>query len=129
MRGSLPIALSGLLALFCSMPAATAQESFHNLGPCDETIVLGPGEDACSSGTLVHHHVGACDDGVCWQFAGIVPPDYGAFAEAYDLGPGTVHCGAFWLTAVGDYAGLPSDLYIWQGGVSGSPGSVIAMIG
>lgn len=124
-----------LFLTFCSasclasvLSVGSAVESSGNLGYSGETEMIGPGADACSDGELIYHHDGVCDDGVCWQFGGIVPPYYGAFGEAYDLGAGTIFCGAYWVVQIGYYAGHPSDLYVWDDGVESTPGSVIGLV-
>lgn len=71
------------------------------------------------------NHDGTFENGYCWGGTGVLPPFFGAFGEAYDLGPARVAGAALWLTQMGNYIGQPADLYIWEGGVSRQPGQVI----
>jgi hypothetical protein len=82
----------------------------------------------CPAGELVVHHDYSFENGWCWSFAGIEPPHYGALAEAYDLGPGCVRCGAFWLTNHGGYISRLADIYVWEGGITDEPGAVLVVL-
>ncbi|MFN8546991.1 MAG: hypothetical protein U0527_03225 [Candidatus Eisenbacteria bacterium] len=81
----------------------------------------------CVSPVQVHHD-GSFENGIAWHRLGQAPPYYGAFGEAFSLGPGSITCMAIWLTRNTQTFGDPSDLYVWSGGVSGEPGSVVAMV-
>jgi len=73
-------------------------------------------------GTLCLNYDGSAENGYCWQYGGIVPPYYGAFAEccSYD---GAV-CGIeLMLTGVGYPCG-PLDAYVWAD-AGGIPGNVL----
>ncbi len=85
--------------------------------------ILGAGPE-----TFVYHHDGSFENGVCWSYAGSVPPYYGAFGEAFDLGPARIHGAAFWATHTGDFHGQPTDVYIWEGGITGQPGAVLCLV-
>ncbi len=114
-----------LLAVLALAGFAANAENFSSTGYSAETTIVGSGADACAHGDLIHNH-GSFQSCYCWQFGGIVPPYYGAFAEGYDLGPGCVFCGAFWLTQLGYFNGKPADLYVWEG--DNPPGAVVGMI-
>jgi len=65
---------------------------------------------------LIHNHDGTFENGVIWQNAGVAPPDYGAFAECFDLtGEGMIVSVHLWLTQTGYYAGEAVDIYVWEG--------------
>jgi hypothetical protein len=119
-----------VLSVALWLAASTAGASnFASLGYSDETTVVGPGTDACAEGTLIYHHDGSFENGYAFDYEGVAPPYYGAFGEGYDLGPGVVTCGAYWLgTLWGYYQGEPSDCYIWQGGVDTLPGTVLGVV-
>ena len=46
---------------------------------------LNMGTDVELREGLIHNHDGTFENGVIWQNAGVAPPDYGAFAECFDL--------------------------------------------
>lgn len=82
----------------------------------------GPGEPLSG-------HDGGFEDAYCWSPEGVVPPDYGIFAESFDSGGPTYLLGAsFWLTQAGDYGGEPVDVYIYDGGVTSEPGAVLDVL-
>jgi len=82
----------------------------------------------CSDDNLYVHHDGTFEAGVAWEWAGVQEPYYGAFGEAFDLGVGTVECVSLWITQDGDNAGQSTDVYVWEGGVTGTPGTVVALV-
>ena len=98
------------------------------VGHSDATVVIPDPASNCAIGELHRNDDGSVENGFSWHYYGTRPPYYGAFGEAYDLGPGTVSCGAFWLTQVGYYDGRPLDVYIWDGGVTREPGEVLSMV-
>jgi len=75
-------------------------------------------------GQLCLNYDGSAENGYCWQYGGIVPPYYGAFAECCSF-DGCV-CGVeYELTGVGYPCG-PLDAYIWAD-AGGIPGNVLGM--
>jgi hypothetical protein len=99
-----------------------------SLGYIDETTIIGPARE-CSGGTLIHNHDGSFESGYAWQYSGCAPPYYGAFGEGYDLGAGTIACGAYWLSTLpGFFPPTVADCYIWEGGVGSEPGDVLAVL-
>jgi hypothetical protein len=96
---------------------------YGSLGPSDETYVVPPVEDDCT-GTLTAHHGGSFENAYCWQLSGCVPPYGGAFGEGFE-GPAYLECAAIWAAQIGAYTGQPFDIYVWQGGVTGTPGVVL----
>jgi len=78
----------------------------------------------CDQATLCLNYDGSAENGYCWQYGGIVPPYYGAFAECcnYD---GWV-CGIeLDLTGIG-YPCKVCDGYVWAD-AGGMPGNVLGM--
>ena len=117
--------ITAIIVVCVATPPTAAQES---IGYSEETHLLAPLQEDCS-GTLFANHDDSFENGFCWSYGGYVPPYYGAFGESFDLGAGQVECGAFWFTQVGYYTGEPMDVYVWEGGVSGPPGTVLWMVG
>ncbi len=116
--------LATLLAVLLLVAGASAA-NIGNMAGGVETTVVEPGTDTCVQ-TLYQNHDGSFENGFCWQYGGIAPPYYGAFAEGFTgLGTGYVECMAIWATQVGNYFGQTCDIYIWQGGVSGAPSTVL----
>ena len=114
-----------VLAALSMISPTLAQRSVGN--GADATILPDP-TSTCSVGYLIRNDDGTAEQGYAWQFGGIEPPYYGAFGEAYDLGPGTVACGAFWFSQVGYFNGMPMDCYVWEGGVTRRPEGVICVM-
>jgi hypothetical protein len=100
-----------------------------SLGYSDETVIVGSDPDACAGGVLTYNHDGSFENAYAWRYGGVVPPYYGALGEAYDLGGGTVVCGAYWLSTLPDHMlDPPSDCYVWEGGVGSAPGAVLGVV-
>jgi hypothetical protein len=119
------LALSAMLLLLATQPAGASNAV--SLGYSEETTIVGPGTDACASGTLIYNHDGSFENGYAWQYAGHEPPYYGALGEAYNLGRGAISCAAYWLTALAGFDVYPADCYVWDGGVGSAPGAVLAV--
>jgi hypothetical protein len=112
--------------LLVVMPAVASNAV--SLGYSEETTIVGP-ERECSGGTLVHNHDGSFETGYTWQYGGCQYPYYGAFGEGYDLGAGTIECGAYWVSTVPGFCdGYPADCYVWEGGIGSTPGQVLAVV-
>ncbi len=117
-----------LLALLLSLAAlrcASADPALE-LGPRDDAITR-PSTEECSAGTLYVNHDGTVENGYAWCM-GWAPPYYGAFAEGFDLGCGSIVCGEYVFTQIGYFAGHPMDAYIWDGGVTREPGGVLYVV-
>ena len=99
-----------------------------SLGYSDETVILGSDPDACAGGVLTYNHDGSFESGYAWQYGGTVPPYYGCLAESYDLGPGSVACGAFWLSRLDWDPPRPSDCYVWESGICAAPSAVLGVV-
>jgi hypothetical protein len=118
-----------LIAALSLVALTSGASNFESLGYSDETTIVGPGSDACADGSLMYHHDDSFENGYSWAYLGCQPPYYGAFGEGYDLGPGTVFCGAYWLTTVpGLFNGQTADCYIWEGGTDTPPDAVVGVV-
>jgi hypothetical protein len=116
------------IAILCAVTLTAAADP-SSLGYSAETVVLGPGPDACAAGVLVANHNGTFENGYAWRTGGEAPPYYGAFGEGYDLGAGTVYCGAYWLSTLpGYFFGQTADCYVWEGGAGSAPGAVLGVV-
>ncbi len=115
--------------LFLGVATVQSEEPFLILsGAGGGSIEIG--QRICSDDDLYFHHDGSFELGIGWEYLGVAPPYDGAFGEAYELGPGAVNCVSLWLSEGGDwYTGQTTDVYVWEGGVAGSPGNVLAMVG
>jgi hypothetical protein len=106
-----------------------AEGPFGTLGfSGNTTIIEGPGPDEDCPGELDCHWDGSVENGFCWQYAGVVPPDYGAFAECYD---NRFVCAAqFYFTRGGGYyyGSYTADVYVWNGNETEGPGNVICSL-
>ncbi len=106
----------------------------HAITLCLLALVLtspSTADPVCPGGELVVHHDMTLETGYCWEAThpgGTQPPYYGSFGEAYDLGPGEVRCGAFWVCQSGYMIQVPNDFYVWDGGVTREPGDVLAFV-
>ncbi len=76
-------------------------------------------------GGAVHFHAdGTYENGYTWQYGGVAPPLYGAFAELYPIGVAKPCAIVLDLSQVGGASGQTADLYVWQS-TNGLPGAVI----
>jgi hypothetical protein len=121
----IPVALVWLAVVVCTVPCHATDAA--TLGGTTESEMGEPQTDACPGGVLVYNHDDSFENGYCWQYSGVSPPYYGAFAEAFDLGCGVAVCGSYWFTQIG-YGWLPVDVYVWQGGLGQAPGDVICLV-
>ena len=115
-----------LLAVLALIGTAGAS-SYRTLGYSEDTVMNSDMGDDCV-GVQIYNHDFSCENGYCWQYGGIVPPYYGAFGEAFDVGAVTVECGLYWLSQIGYYTGQPLDAYVWEGGVTGPPSGVLCVV-
>jgi hypothetical protein len=114
----------GFAALLLAAPAADGGAGSVGQG----TGIILPSADSnpChEDAQLCLNFDGSAENGYCWNYGGITPPYYGAFAECCDLGHSCV-CGIeLLLTGVGYPCG-PFDAYVWAD-ASGRPGAVLSM--
>ena len=120
--------LLSMLALFLGTHDVSSNDfSGAVFNPDQYSLPNSPSRN-CSGGELVVHHDYTFEYAYCWSGEGCMQPYYGALAEAFALGPGHLFCGAFWMTSSGYFPERPSDVYVWEGGVLGPPGSVLALL-
>jgi len=103
--------------------AASAGQTHGSVGIGHGITIPSQDTNPCNPpGTLYLNYDGTAENGYCWQYGGIVPPYYGAFAECYS-NVGSV-CGIeLYLTGIGYPCG-PCDLYVWDD-AGGIPGNVL----
>jgi len=118
------LAILFALLLFAGTAGAVNNGS---VGPGQGVVLPSPDANPCPPATLCLNFDGSAENGYCWQYGGIVPPYYGAFAECCDFGGEACVCGLeFLLTGVG-YPCQPLDAYVWVD-AGGLPGSVLMMM-
>jgi hypothetical protein len=90
-------------------------------------IVEGPTPDqpSCDGGMEAMQDDGTFENGYAWQYGGVVPPDYGSWAECYD---NVFVCDIkYGFTQTGSYVGGPMDAYVWDD-AGGIPGNVLCSV-
>jgi len=116
--------LAILFALLGVVSAANAAVLSHGSVGIGNGITVPSQDSNPCNGVLQLNYDGTGENGFCWQYGGIVPPYYGAFAECYNA-VDTV-CGIeLMLTGVG-YPCFGCDLYVWDD-AGGIPGNVLSM--
>lgn len=124
--------LISMMGLVLAPLGASAEP--ESLGYNDQTeIVPNPGDqDFCPGTVFLQNDDGTFENAYAWRFGGVVPPDYGSWAECYDA---DFVCGVeFMLTQTGYYIGQDMDVYVWESDPDGSPppgpdpGNVICVI-
>jgi hypothetical protein len=99
------------LALFLALPIA-AMANPESTGYSDNTSIITQDGDFCPGAVLVQNDDGTVENGYAWSFGGVVPPDFGAWAECYEA---DYVCGIqFGLTQTGYYMGQTMDVYVWE---------------
>jgi hypothetical protein len=106
-------------ALIVGAAAAQAAE-YAETGYRTDTTLFDPGDGGC--GTLVFNADGTYENGFAWRYGGIVPPDYGAFAECY-FGLTKLCSAVYDLSTTGTQAGQSMDIIIYCD-AGGTPGPV-----
>lgn len=118
--------LAILFALLSVVVSTAGAVENHGSVGAGHGVILPSGDSNPCNGILCINFDGSAENGYCWQYGGIVPPYYGAFAECCDTGSGNSVCGIeLLLTGVGYPCG-PADLYVWDGS-SGIPGNVLSL--
>jgi hypothetical protein len=93
----------------------------EDLGFRTDTEILWSGldEDFCPGTTMLQNDSGVFTNGYCWRAGGVVPPDYGSWAEGYDSG---FVCGIqFLFTQTGSFFDQTMDVYVWESDGGGNP--------
>ncbi|MEZ4650924.1 MAG: hypothetical protein R3E97_19500 [Candidatus Eisenbacteria bacterium] len=120
------------IALLTGMSTAIALPAFAadpaaSVGAGNGTIRAYQGEGGC--GDLLMTSDGTYENGYAWQYGGLTPPYFGAFAECYPaVGP---VCGvALDLTQTGNADAHNMDVYVWEddGNVPGPVACVITNV-
>jgi hypothetical protein len=112
--------------LLSALPAGASNAV--SLGYSDEGTVIGSSPDDCW-GEQVYNHDESFENGYAWQYAGVVPPYWGAFGEGIEASWAVIACVKIWVTTLpGYYFGQTCDVYVWEGGVTGPPGAVLDMV-
>lgn len=124
MRATSSLCMLLVMMACCLLLVASAADNWSVLGHGQATSIV-PTRNPCS-GILSVNHDSSFESAYAWESYGAWPEYYGAWGEAYDFGPCEVVCGAYWLTTTPEhYEGRPSSLYIWEGGVTSEPGTVL----
>ena len=117
-----------LLALLGLAVSAQAASPTHGSVGAGRGITL-PHErsNPCPGSTFYLNYDGSAENGFCWQYGGIVPPYYGAFAECYHTDQRLSVCGIeLMLTTIPNNPCRPCDLYVWDDN-GGQPGNVLSV--
>ena len=115
------VILIGIL-LLAILPAGASNAV--SLGYSDETTIVGPDDVSAPRVRSIYNHDGSFENGYAWQYAGCHRRTTARSVKRYDLGAGTVRCGAYWLTTLpGGWWDQVIDCYVWQGGVGQAPGA------
>jgi len=119
------------LALFALLIVAqardTAPPTHASIGRGVGVHVAGGDRDCWDGVEHYANHDGSFEDGYAWQYGGVVPPCYGAFAEGFSLGVCTVPCVRLRLTTLSGYfADQPLDVYVWRSDGT-NPSTVVGM--
>jgi hypothetical protein len=121
-----------ILLLSLTWAVAAGATNPVSLGYTDDGTVIGAGPDNCGTGTPIANHDGTFENGYAWQYGGIAPPYYGAFGEGFVTpfpSSNILTCARLWVTTLpGLFYGQSCDIYIWDGGTTGPPGDVLAML-
>lgn len=90
----------------------------------DGTSPIGS-EGSC--GTFQIHSDGVYENGYAWSNDGVAAPNYGAFAECYNVSTHPICSIVLDLTQVGYQSGQTLDAYIWDS-YAGAPGTVLTLV-
>lgn len=92
-----------------------------SVGAGQGTVTEVHGRPGCSS--LVMNADETYEEGYAWRYGGIVPPDYGAFAERY-FGSSQLCAAVFDFTATGAQMGQSMDIIVYND-AGNVPGAVV----
>jgi hypothetical protein len=106
--------------------ASAADEPTGQTGYSENTTIIEPPGTDDGEMELIIVWDGSAENGYCWQFAGNVEPDYGAWAECY-TGTYVIQQWHFYFTQTGYYFGQMADFTVWGDG-GGIPGNVIQIV-
>lgn len=114
MKATLFTAFLLVLPQFASAEGPTASLGFHP----DTQIIPSQDQEICPETTLLQNDDGSIESGYAWRFAGVVPPDYGSWAECYDS---EFVCGIQFLFTANYQLGYTMDVYVWESVAEGDP--------
>jgi hypothetical protein len=121
-------------ALLLLAPGSAVNPEPAETGFSTNTTIIYDGSDGsiCPGATLLQWDDESFENGYAWRFMGVVPPDYGSWAECYSS---EYVCGIqFLFTQTGYYIGQDMDVYVWEHDADGNPppgpdpGNVICLI-
>lgn len=114
--------LATLLAVAALVAGAAANAAeYAETGYSTDTVLIESGDGGC--GTLVMNADGTYENGFAWRYGGIVPPDYGAFAECYS-GASKLCSAVYDFSTTGTQAGQSMDIFVYND-AAGAPGPVV----
>jgi hypothetical protein len=122
-------AFLAVLSVAAFAVGAGARENIGSVGPGHGIAVHGSDENPCPGSNFHLNYDGTAENGYCWQYGGLVPPDYGAFAEGYNNNSSSTYiCGvALFLSQIGYYSGgNVVDVYVY-GSDGNNPTSVLGV--
>ncbi|MCB9465604.1 MAG: hypothetical protein H6682_18085 [Candidatus Eisenbacteria bacterium] len=122
--GAFALGLLGLGLLGLVTPSAHAANPASSVGLGHGTVGSYQGEGGC--GDLMMNGDGTYENGYTWQYGGVVPPYFGAFAECYPA-VAPVCAVVLDLTQTGTQFGHLMDVYVWDDD-NESPGAVSCVI-
>jgi hypothetical protein len=106
----------------CVLPGSKGGPVYADLGGGGVGRVDPRTEGGC--GTLVMNADGTYENGYAWRYGGVVPPDYGAFAECY-FGDAIVCAAIFDLSTTGTQTCQTMDIHVYRD-AGGVPGPVVS---
>lgn len=119
------LASTSLGSFASTLPApvfADPSVPFVDLGVGNGRLVSGDDRGTCVNSDLLLHSDGTYENGFSWRYGGVIPPDFGAFAEKYSNVADAVMCAAvFDFSTTGDY-GADMTVFLWDdnGGIPGA---------
>lgn len=115
--------LATLLAVAALVAGASANAAdFASTGYSTDTVLILEGGDG-GCGALVFNADGTYENGYAWRYGGIVPPDYGAFAEGYSATNPQLCSAVFDFSTTGDL-GAGMNIFVYND-AAGAPGPVV----
>jgi len=115
--------LTAVLAgsMFAAGPATATGSAVSMEGPL---VVRSESDTRC--GTLLWNADQTFEAACGWEYEGVVPPYYGAFAESYH-GEWDVCAAVFGFTRSYDPMGEVMDVYVWED-AGGIPGNILCLV-
>ncbi|MCB9465286.1 MAG: hypothetical protein H6682_16490 [Candidatus Eisenbacteria bacterium] len=123
MKSRIQIHILTLAACLSASTATFAADVVGQAGPLGGQTPQSPAEGGC--GELLINADGTYEMPYAWQYSGVVPPDWGSFAECYE-GEFAVCAVTIDLVQTGDQNGQTMDVYVWDD-EGGEPGAVLCV--